>query len=114
MNRSALRRGCKRCGQVRAMQGRGLCGACWRFLKSEGRLEEYPTLPQFGDRRNRNPLSHPDPSLCWDCPIASRPDWSGYEVCSGTCIQSAAYSHSGANEFRHSAAMVALNGDSEW
>ena len=102
------------CGQVRAMQGRGLCGACWRLLKSEGRLDEYPTLPQFGDRRNRNPLSRPEPTLCLDCPISNRPDWNGYEHCSGTCIQSAAYSHSGAHEFRGNSTLLAVDSDSEW
>ena len=113
MTRSALRRGCKLCGLIRTMQGRGLCGYCWRFLKSMGRLDEYPMLPK-GDTTNRNPLSKPEASLCAGCPISNRPDWNGYEHCSGTCIQSAAYSHSGVHESRYSALLTESNGESEW
>ena len=41
---------CKRCGKVRFMHGRGLCGNCYKTVLLQGRLEEYP-LEQVSKQR---------------------------------------------------------------
>lgn len=33
---------CKRCGQVEAIVGRGLCGRCWHAAKVAGTLADWP------------------------------------------------------------------------
>ena len=35
---------CKECGQERRNNGRGLCLACYRKVKDEGRLDEFPRV----------------------------------------------------------------------
>lgn len=58
---------CLRCAKVEKNEGRGLCHACWVWLKRRGRLDEFPrtnrpTATVFAE------LDRSDPHACWPWP----------------------------------------------
>ena len=82
---------CEHCGKTRLIYGRMLCQTCYHRLRGEGKLYLYSTMFERPKKppKNLNPITCPSPALCDDCEISKSSEWSGYDICSQSCIRAA-------------------------